>query len=78
MSEYWATDDLISFPEPPPADVPVVESFDGFGFSMNGMVHDITVADIEDMTTPMFAPEGFRGEIYSGPIEGRPAQMEDD
>ena len=77
MSEYWATDDLISFPEPPPPDAPVVESFDGFGFSMNGMVHDITPADLEEMTTPMFAPEGYRGGVYTGPIEGRPAPMED-
>ena len=77
-SEYWATDSPISFPEPPPDGFPVLESFGAFGFAMSGMVHDITPADLEDLTTPMFAPEGFRGLPYTGPVEGKGPRMEGD
>lgn len=78
MSEFWAADAPISMPVPPPGDVPVVESFGALGFSMNGIVHDITEADLEDLATPMYAPEGFRGAPYRGRIEGDRPRMNDD
>lgn len=55
--DHWASDVPISRPEPPPGDVPVLVDFQGFGFSMNGMVHNLTEADVEEMTTPYFAPQ---------------------
>lgn len=64
--EHWATDTLVSFPEPPPQDAPVLTDFQGLGFSMNGIVHNISDADLEDLTTPHFAPEGFRGITHIG------------
>lgn len=56
--EKWASDTPVSAPQPPPTDVPVLVDFGGFGFSMNGMVHNLTSEDLEDMLTPLYAPEG--------------------
>lgn len=61
MREHWATDTPVSFPEPPPGDVPVLVDFEGFGFTMNGMAHNISGPDLEEMVTPYFAPEGYQG-----------------
>ena len=63
--EHWSTDTPISAPEAPPADVPVLTDFGGFGFSMNGIVHNVSEADLEEMTTPMYAPEGFLEGRYN-------------
>lgn len=59
--EHWASDTPVSAPHPPPSDVPVQVDFGGFGFSMNGMVHNLTQPDLEDMLTPLYAPEGYLG-----------------
>lgn len=59
--EQWASDTPVSVPKPPPSDVPVVVDFGGFGFSMNGMVHNLTQPDLDEMTTPAYAPEGYLG-----------------
>lgn len=56
--EKWGSDVPVSAPHPPPADVPVHVDFGGFGFSTNGMVHNITQPDLEDMLTPFYSPEG--------------------
>lgn len=66
--ESWATDTLISRPEPPSD--PVLKDFDGFGFTMNGIVHNLTESEIEDMITPTFAPEGYRGPLDDGLLGG--------
>lgn len=66
--EHWATDTPISFPEPAPNDVPVLTDFQGFGFSMNGLVHNLTQADVDEMTTPMFAPEGYLGKQFDDEV----------
>lgn len=61
--EVWATDTLVSRPEPSSKETPVLVDFEGFGFTMNGMVHNITESEIEAMVTPTFAPEGYRGSL---------------
>lgn len=60
--EHWATDGPISFPVPPGEDTPVLADFDGFGFTANGIAHNISGADLEEMLTPTFAPQGFTGQ----------------
>lgn len=73
----WASDVPISRPEPPPSDVPVQVGFGAFGFSMNGMVHDVSAAQLEEMFTPHFAPEGFIGEFterLDAPIDADPPE----
>jgi hypothetical protein len=68
FDEQWATDTPISMPVPPPRDAPVMTDFDGFGFSMNGITHNLTEPDLEEMTTPFYAPEGFLGSDPSGAV----------
>lgn len=58
-AEAWSSDTSISRPEPPTA--PIKVDFQGFGFTMNGMAFNLSSGDIENLTTPMFAPEGYRG-----------------
>lgn len=57
--DTWAADTAISRPEAP--DVPVMVDFDGFGFTMNGMAHNISGGELEELITPTFAPEGYQG-----------------
>lgn len=64
--EHWASDTPVSTPHPPPTDVPVQVDFGGFGFSMNGMVHNLTESDLEEMITPFYAPEGYQGSTVGG------------
>lgn len=61
--EQWASDALVSTPQPVPDDVPVQVDFGGFGFSMNGMVHNLSQPDLEDMLTPLYAPEGYLSSV---------------
>lgn len=62
MTDTWASDTPISMPEAPPEDVPVLVDFEGFGFSMSGIVHNVSGADLEELRSPHFAPEGYQGE----------------
>ena len=66
--EHWATDTPISFPEPPPSDTPVLVDFDGFGFTSGGIVHNLSGADLEEMVTPTFSPQGFTGADTLAPL----------
>lgn len=66
--EHWAADTPISFPVPPEQDAPVLVDFDGFGFTSNGIVHNISGADLEEMVTPTFAPQGFTGRDTLEPL----------
>lgn len=68
VNDHWATDTPVSFPEPPGADVPVLVDFEGFGFTMNGMAHNISGPDLEEMTTPYFAPQGYQGQRPTQPM----------
>lgn len=61
MSDTWGTDTPVSAPEPIDPKAPVLVNFGAFGFTAYGMVHNVTSADMEALTTPMFAPEGFQG-----------------
>lgn len=59
-SDYWGTDTPISMPVPSEERPPLV-NLGGFGFSTGGITHDLTEEDREEMFSPFFAPEGFRG-----------------
>lgn len=61
MGDTWASDTPVSRPEPLSVKTPSLVDFEGFGFSVNGMVHDINEPDLEAMMTPTFAPEGYMG-----------------
>jgi hypothetical protein len=55
--EEWGCDVPVSAPEVPQRYIAV--SFGGFAFTTQGMTHDITEGDREDLLTPYFAPEHF-------------------
>ena len=57
---YWGTDVPISMPEPTTDDVLI--DMGAYGFSENGLVHNLTPADLEDYMMPTFAPEGSINE----------------
>lgn len=58
MNIDWACDVKISMPEPPPSNTPVLIDMGGFGFTVNGLTHNLSVADVEDLSVPFFAPDG--------------------
>lgn len=55
--QEWGTDVPVSAPEVP--NRPVRVRLGGFAFTTNGMTHDITEADREELLLPYFAPESF-------------------
>lgn len=55
--EFWGADTAISMPLPPAEKVAV--DFDGFGFTVNGVAHNITVSEAEELVTPIFAPSDY-------------------
>lgn len=57
--EEWGCDVPVSAPDVPARKVEV--RFGGFAFTTQGINHDITEADREDLLTPYFAPEHFLG-----------------
>ncbi len=54
----WASDVPVSMPVPYRPDEPVVVDMGGFGFTLGGVAHNISEADVEEWMTPVFAPEG--------------------
>ncbi len=50
----WGADTSISMPKPPPAAVEI--GMGTFGISNFGLVHNITLADLEDLL-PTYGPE---------------------
>lgn len=61
IKDAWGADVPISTPEPAPLEVKV--DFLGFGFTMGGMAFNVTEAEIEEIFTPPFMPEGYQGDI---------------
>lgn len=57
VGETWASDTIVSMPEPVPEEYRVLVDFGGFGFSAGGICHNITSSDIENMYYPTFGPE---------------------
>jgi hypothetical protein len=53
---YWGTDVPISMPEPTTDDV--IIDMGAHGFSINGLVHNLSQSDLEDYMMPTFTPEG--------------------
>jgi hypothetical protein len=51
----WAADTPVSLPEPVDLDGPHILMY-GFVFTENGLFHDLSEADHEDLRTPTYAP----------------------
>jgi hypothetical protein len=60
-SDDWGSDVRISQPQPADPDIPVVVDLGGFGFTPNGLVHNITSTEVEEVFSPTFAPP-MRGQ----------------
>ena len=58
MSDTWSSDAIISMPEPPASDQPVLVDLEGFGFTSGGICHNLTEADHEKLMAPHWAPAG--------------------
>lgn len=56
----WASDTPVSQPEPMENSLPMLVDFGGVGMTSGGLAHSLTQADIEDVFTPFYAPEGYR------------------
>lgn len=54
----WASDVPISMPEPPSTKTPVLVDMGGYGFTVLGLTHNLTTADVEELSTPFFSPDG--------------------
>jgi hypothetical protein len=52
----WGTDVDPSRPDVPPQPVLIDLGGSGFAFTTGGIAHNVTQLDIEDYTTPTFAP----------------------
>ena len=53
---YWGSDVPISMPEPS-QDETIID-MGANGFSINGLVHNLSTADLENYLIPTFSPEG--------------------
>lgn len=58
MNIGWASDVKISMPVPPKVDQPVLIDLGGFGFTAGGLAHNVSKADVEEIFTPFFTPDG--------------------
>lgn len=54
MAGLWGTDGVISMPKPSPNSVLIELGDSGFVFTKGGIAHNITDADIEELSTPGF------------------------
>ena len=57
MSEpgfYWGADVPISMPQP--TDDPILIDMGAHGFTVNGLQHNLSRADLEEYTQPTFSP----------------------
>lgn len=62
MGMGWGADVPVSMPVPPESAV-LVPMF-GFGFTIDGLFHDLTEADAEVLGTPTYAPVHNTGVVY--------------
>jgi hypothetical protein len=58
-SDVWASDTSVSKPEPAASDQPALVDLGGFAMTAGGLAHNLTASDVEDIFTPMYAPEGW-------------------
>ncbi|MDX1409163.1 MAG: hypothetical protein R3330_13545, partial [Saprospiraceae bacterium] len=72
--DTWAADTDISQPVPPDDETPVLVDFQGFGFTMNGIAHNLSEADAEDLFYPSYAPEGYQGHLDVDSLGGPEGQ----
>ena len=59
--DVWSADTAISRPEPIDEGLPPLVDLGGFVMTAGGLAHGLTNADMEEIFTPIYAPEGFRG-----------------
>jgi hypothetical protein len=53
----WKSNVPISMPQPVDPNVPVLVDMGGFGFTANGLCHNITSTEVEDVLSPLLLPE---------------------
>lgn len=58
--EAWSSDTVPSLPVAPSDDQPIVHVFEGtgFGFTTGGICMDVSPSDLEELSTPHWAPVG--------------------
>jgi hypothetical protein len=59
----WASDTAISMPSPVDTNSPIRVDFLGFGFTSNGIAHNLTEADWEALSTPTIAPVDWNVKV---------------
>lgn len=64
--DNWGADGPISQPEA--AQEEVLVDFQGFGFTTGGVVFNVTEAELEEIFTPPFMPQGYQGEVDHIPL----------
>lgn len=63
----WGADCPVSMPLPPPADEARLVGMFGFSFTRWRLVHDLSAADYETLSIPVFAPlSGFTAQDDAG------------
>jgi len=60
----WGADVPVSMPLPAEEDV-MVPMF-GFGMTQYRLVHDLTQAEYESLSVPVYAPESQQGTVIAG------------
>jgi hypothetical protein len=60
----WGSDVPISMPVP--AEEPVMVPMFGFGMTQYRLVHDLSGADYEALSVPVYAPELPAGDVIAG------------
>lgn len=60
----WGSDVPVSMPVPPESAVLV--SMFGFAFTIDGLFHDITQADADEIGTPTYAPIHGAQTVFDG------------
>lgn len=59
--DYWACDVKISMPEAPDSNDAILVNMGAHGFTVNGLVHNISAATLEGYIHPTFGPESIDG-----------------
>jgi hypothetical protein len=68
----WGADCPVSMPLPAPADEPRLINMFGFSFTQYRLVHDISAAEYESMSVPIYAPSAGGSIADDAAIDNAP------